>query len=145
MGSSNCMTLVENRNGDLYISCTMPSIEIGTIGGGTVLGPQGACLQVSYSLTITLTFGRYHSNMFLFIAAYWRQGRLPNGAWRQLLATGAGGLWNSFGSGAITPLCPRCRPSGTLTYEAQSFQHKHQPGSCSSVFIKRRQVDSNRL
>ncbi len=42
------MTLVENRNGDLYISCTMPSIEIGTIGGGTVLGPQGACLQVSY-------------------------------------------------------------------------------------------------
>lgn len=31
---------------DLYVSCTMPSIEIGTIGGGTVLGPQGACLQV---------------------------------------------------------------------------------------------------
>lgn len=24
----------------------MPSIEIGTVGGGTVLGPQGACLRV---------------------------------------------------------------------------------------------------
>ena len=31
---------------DLYISCTMPSIECGTVGGGTVLKPQGACLQM---------------------------------------------------------------------------------------------------
>lgn len=29
---------------DLYITCTMPSIEVGTIGGGTVLPAQGACL-----------------------------------------------------------------------------------------------------
>ncbi|XP_075587890.1 HMG coenzyme A reductase isoform X2 [Dermatophagoides farinae] len=47
VGSANCMTLLEvEDNGDLYISCTMPSIEIGTIGGGTVLGPQGACLEL---------------------------------------------------------------------------------------------------
>lgn len=31
---------------DLYISCTMPSIELGTVGGGTNLAPQQACLQV---------------------------------------------------------------------------------------------------
>ena len=31
---------------DLRISCTMPSIEVGTVGGGTVLPPQAACLEV---------------------------------------------------------------------------------------------------
>lgn len=31
---------------DLRISCTMPSIEIGTVGGGTVLPPQAACLEM---------------------------------------------------------------------------------------------------
>lgn len=33
---------------DLYISCTMPSIELGTVGGGTNLPPQQACLQVTF-------------------------------------------------------------------------------------------------
>lgn len=35
--SANCMTLMEavNNEQDLLISCTMPSIEVGTIGGGT--------------------------------------------------------------------------------------------------------------
>ena len=49
VGSSNCITLMEASgptNEDLYISCTMPSIEIGTVGGGTNLLPQQACLQV---------------------------------------------------------------------------------------------------
>ncbi|NWR23148.1 HMDH reductase, partial [Emberiza fucata] len=49
VGSSNCITLMErtgSTNEDLYISCTMPSIEIGTVGGGTNLLPQQACLQV---------------------------------------------------------------------------------------------------
>lgn len=31
---------------DLYASCTMPSIEIGTIGGGTVLPAQSAALEM---------------------------------------------------------------------------------------------------
>ena len=35
-------------NEDLYISCTMPSIEIGTVGGGTNLLPQQAGLQVRH-------------------------------------------------------------------------------------------------
>ncbi|KAM9743159.1 3-hydroxy-3-methylglutaryl-coenzyme A reductase-like [Menidia menidia] len=49
VGSSNCITLME-RSGptgeDLSISCTMPSIELGTVGGGTNLPPQQACLQM---------------------------------------------------------------------------------------------------
>ncbi|XP_014209946.1 3-hydroxy-3-methylglutaryl-coenzyme A reductase isoform X2 [Copidosoma floridanum] len=49
VGSSNCMTLMEPwgiDGNDLYVSCTMPSIEIGTIGGGTGLPAQGACLAM---------------------------------------------------------------------------------------------------
>uniref|UniRef100_A0A6I8QQP2 3-hydroxy-3-methylglutaryl coenzyme A reductase n=2 Tax=Xenopus tropicalis TaxID=8364 RepID=A0A6I8QQP2_XENTR len=49
VGSSNCITIMEATgpmNEDLYISCTMPSIEIGTVGGGTNLAPQQACLQM---------------------------------------------------------------------------------------------------
>lgn len=26
----------------------MPSLEVGTVGGGTVLGPQSACLKVTF-------------------------------------------------------------------------------------------------
>lgn len=44
--SSNCMTLMKEVNGDLRISVSMPSIEVGTIGGGTILEPQGAMLDL---------------------------------------------------------------------------------------------------
>ncbi|KAF3701761.1 3-hydroxy-3-methylglutaryl-coenzyme A reductase [Channa argus] len=49
VGSSNCITQMEPagpEGKDLYISCTMPSIELGTVGGGTNLPPQQACLQM---------------------------------------------------------------------------------------------------
>ncbi|XP_023679090.2 3-hydroxy-3-methylglutaryl-CoA reductase a [Paramormyrops kingsleyae] len=49
VGSSNCITLMEPTGPtreDLYISCTMPSIELGTVGGGTNLPPQQSCLQM---------------------------------------------------------------------------------------------------
>ncbi|XP_015782403.1 3-hydroxy-3-methylglutaryl-coenzyme A reductase isoform X1 [Tetranychus urticae] len=51
IGSSNCITLIEstiNKKGEenLYISCTMPSLELGTIGGGTILPPQASCLDL---------------------------------------------------------------------------------------------------
>lgn len=49
VGSSNCITQMEPagpEGEDLYISCTMPSIELGTVGGGTNLAPQQACLQM---------------------------------------------------------------------------------------------------
>lgn len=49
VGSSNCITLMEPAGPsqeDLYISCTMPSIEVGTVGGGTNLRPQQSCLRM---------------------------------------------------------------------------------------------------
>ncbi|KAI9319182.1 3-hydroxy-3-methylglutaryl coenzyme A reductase [Dichotomocladium elegans] len=46
--SSNCITLMSavNDGKDLHISCTMPSIEVGTVGGGTTLPPQQAVLDM---------------------------------------------------------------------------------------------------
>ncbi|KAG8853696.1 3-hydroxy-3-methylglutaryl-coenzyme A (HMG-CoA) reductase isozyme [Serendipita sp. 411] len=46
--SSNCITLMEPTNGgeDLLMTCSMPSVEVGTVGGGTVLAPQAAVLEM---------------------------------------------------------------------------------------------------
>ncbi|KAK0549512.1 3-hydroxy-3-methylglutaryl-coenzyme A (HMG-CoA) reductase isozyme [Tilletia horrida] len=46
--SSNCMTLMEATNDgkDLLVTVSMPSIEVGTVGGGTVLSPQRAMLEM---------------------------------------------------------------------------------------------------
>lgn len=59
VGSSNCITIMEASGPtgeDLYISCTMPSIELGTVGGGTNLPPQQACLQVLDTGSIFYTY-----------------------------------------------------------------------------------------
>jgi len=42
------MTLMEptNEGEDLLISVSMPSIEVGTVGGGTVLSPQRGVLEM---------------------------------------------------------------------------------------------------
>ncbi|KAJ7299901.1 hypothetical protein O6H91_15G070400 [Diphasiastrum complanatum] len=46
--SSQCLTLMEaiNDGADLHVTVTMPSIEVGTIGGGTQLASQAACLNL---------------------------------------------------------------------------------------------------
>lgn len=47
--SSNCSTGMEccgDNNEDLYLTCTMPSLEVGTVGGGTGLPGQSACLDM---------------------------------------------------------------------------------------------------
>jgi len=46
--SSNCITQMEacNDGKDLYITVTMPSIEVGTVGGGTGLPAQSQCLDI---------------------------------------------------------------------------------------------------
>jgi hydroxymethylglutaryl-CoA reductase (NADPH) len=45
--SCNCLTLLDaTANGDLRISCTMPCLEVGTVGGGTGLPAQKACLEL---------------------------------------------------------------------------------------------------
>ncbi|XP_071541636.1 3-hydroxy-3-methylglutaryl-coenzyme A reductase isoform X1 [Panulirus ornatus] len=49
VGSSNCMTLMEawgEKGEDLHVTVTMPSVEVGTVGGGTGLAPQSACLTM---------------------------------------------------------------------------------------------------
>ncbi|GJQ14045.1 hypothetical protein GpartN1_g5836.t1 [Galdieria partita] len=45
--SSHCITLLEpaNNGRDLRISVTLPCIEVGTVGGGTVLPAQSSCLR----------------------------------------------------------------------------------------------------
>ncbi|OOF97693.1 hypothetical protein ASPCADRAFT_204999 [Aspergillus carbonarius ITEM 5010] len=43
--SSNCITIMKNLHGSLQISVSMPSIEVGTLGGGTILEPQSAMLD----------------------------------------------------------------------------------------------------
>ncbi|PWZ21178.1 3-hydroxy-3-methylglutaryl-coenzyme A reductase 1 [Zea mays] len=46
--SSQCITMMEavNDGSDLHVSVTMPSIEVGTVGGGTCLASQAACLNL---------------------------------------------------------------------------------------------------
>ncbi|EXJ66494.1 hydroxymethylglutaryl-CoA reductase (NADPH) [Cladophialophora psammophila CBS 110553] len=44
--SANCITIMKNNNGNLQISVSMPSIEVGTIGGGTILEAQSSMLEM---------------------------------------------------------------------------------------------------
>jgi len=46
--SSNCLTLMElaDDGKSLHVSVTMPSVEVGTVGGGTHLPAQAACLEM---------------------------------------------------------------------------------------------------
>nr|AAD47596.1 HMG-CoA reductase [Artemisia annua] len=46
--SSHCITMMEavNNGKDLHVNVTMPSIEVGTVGGGTQLASQSACLNL---------------------------------------------------------------------------------------------------
>jgi len=46
--SSNCLTIMElaEDGTSLYVAVTMPSIEVGTVGGGTHLPAQAGCLEI---------------------------------------------------------------------------------------------------
>lgn len=46
--SSNCITIMEYAEDgkSLHVSVTMPSIEVGTVGGGTHLPAQAGCLEI---------------------------------------------------------------------------------------------------
>ncbi|XP_062119242.1 3-hydroxy-3-methylglutaryl-coenzyme A reductase 1-like [Humulus lupulus] len=46
--SSHCITMMEviNNGKDLHVSVTMPTIKVGTVGGGTQLASQSACLNL---------------------------------------------------------------------------------------------------
>lgn len=46
VSSAMCSTRMEVTDDlNLYVSCTMPCVEVGTVGGGTILGAQRACLE----------------------------------------------------------------------------------------------------
>ncbi|CAH2051451.1 unnamed protein product [Thlaspi arvense] len=44
--SSHCITMIVAQGDDLHISVSMPCIEVGTVGGGTQLASQAACLNL---------------------------------------------------------------------------------------------------
>jgi hydroxymethylglutaryl-CoA reductase (NADPH) len=46
--SSNCLTIMEyaDDGSSLHVSVTMPSVEVGTVGGGTHLPAQAGCLEI---------------------------------------------------------------------------------------------------
>jgi hydroxymethylglutaryl-CoA reductase (NADPH) len=46
--SSNCLTIMEYAEDgqSLHVSVTMPSVEVGTVGGGTHLPAQAGCLDI---------------------------------------------------------------------------------------------------
>ncbi|KAL0941430.1 3-hydroxy-3-methylglutaryl-coenzyme A reductase [Colletotrichum truncatum] len=44
--SANCITIMKRAGEFLHITVSMPSIEVGTLGGGTILDPQGAMLDL---------------------------------------------------------------------------------------------------
>ncbi|KAK2879359.1 hypothetical protein FQN49_000969 [Arthroderma sp. PD_2] len=46
VASSSCLTTMTKVGEDLQISVYMPSIEVGTVGGGTILRPQQAMLDL---------------------------------------------------------------------------------------------------
>lgn len=47
VSSSMCMTqLTKTDKGDLYVSCTMKCVEVGTVGGGTFLEAQNSALRM---------------------------------------------------------------------------------------------------
>ncbi|VDM98586.1 unnamed protein product [Thelazia callipaeda] len=47
VSSSMCLTSMEKtEHGDLYVSCNMRCLEVGTVGGGTILPAQKTCLKM---------------------------------------------------------------------------------------------------
>ncbi|KAJ1359485.1 hypothetical protein KIN20_018239 [Parelaphostrongylus tenuis] len=52
----------ESLKGDLYVSCTMPCVEVGTVGGGTILRPQNECLQTLSCVGPSIITAGEHAN-----------------------------------------------------------------------------------
>merc|ERR1711988_1406941 len=60
--SSNCLTIMEYaEDGEsLHVSVTMPSIEVGTVGGGTSLPAQAGCLEIAGVLSLMAALAANH-------------------------------------------------------------------------------------
>lgn len=75
--SSNCITLMEEQeDGDLWMCCTMPSIEVGTVGGGTSLPAQATCLEAIGCKGGASTPGDNAKKLAMVVAAVTMAGEL---------------------------------------------------------------------
>ena len=76
IGSSNCMTLFEKLDdGNLHMSVTLPSLEVGTIGGGTGLPGQKECLKMM-GINDTLLAGGNSKKLSMIISGAVLAGEL---------------------------------------------------------------------
>lgn len=151
VGSSNCITIMEasgHTGEDLYISCTMPSIELGTVGGGTNLPPQQACLQVCtpiwYRINIwhlrktdvcfsfivdaqfIATLIASHSIRFyslcLFLSDVRCSGTQSGVSGRKCPTACHGGVWDRACRRAVTHVCTCCRTPGEKSHDSQQVR-----------------------
>ena len=56
--SSVCLTTMEKKDNKLLLGVTMPSIEVGTIGGGTRLHDQKACIDLINKEITSIELGK---------------------------------------------------------------------------------------
>ncbi|KAJ7958013.1 3-hydroxy-3-methylglutaryl coenzyme A reductase [Quillaja saponaria] len=101
--SSHCLTMMEavNDGRDLHISVTMPSIEVGTVGGGTQLAAQSACLNL------------------LGVKGASKESPGSNA---RLLATIV--AWISSGGGTLPDVCHRCGSASDESHEIQQIKQR---------------------
>ncbi|PSK33981.1 hydroxymethylglutaryl-CoA reductase (NADPH) [Elsinoe australis] len=75
--SSNCLTMMEaSPDGSLLATVTMPSVEVGTVGGGTHLPAQSAMLDMLGCRRRGLPDGENASNLARIVAAAVLAGEL---------------------------------------------------------------------
>ncbi len=74
--SSSCYTWAEARESGLYISVTLPSLEVGTVGGGTSLPSQKAALSIIGAAGQGETIGTNANKLAEIIAAAVLAGEL---------------------------------------------------------------------
>ncbi|MBN1194811.1 MAG: hydroxymethylglutaryl-CoA reductase (NADPH) [Methanomicrobiaceae archaeon] len=43
---SSCITTVDRQEGGVYVAVTLPAVQVGTVGGGTGIDTQAACLRM---------------------------------------------------------------------------------------------------
>eukprot|EP00118_Oscarella_pearsei_P025279 m.307897 g.307897 ORF g.307897 m.307897 type:complete len:901 (+) comp42992_c0_seq1:71-2773(+) len=120
--SSNCMTLVEPsgpNNEDLYMTCTMPSIEVGTVGGGTQLPGQRSCLEM---------LGVYGPNMDNPGENATLLARIVCGA----VLAGELSLMSALAAGHLVKSHLRHNRSSTTLFAGAGGVVKGEPGTCTA-------------
>ncbi|KAF7655563.1 hypothetical protein LDENG_00054170 [Lucifuga dentata] len=139
VGSSNCITLMEACGAtgeDLHISCTMPSLELGTVGGGTNLPAQQACLQMlGVQGASQSSPGENARQLARVVCATVLAGELLSGGKRP--AAGACGVCHRSGWRAVADGRSGCRSPGEESHDTQQIQGE-RVRSCRNVHQERR-------